>query len=123
MTSGFRTSAISLRSLLNDNITAITPIVLGSNENSSHNWILIKTGNLYHLHYERLSEVSNTSQVHIISSDYAPSSTVHGFCYYKQASGYAKVRMNVYSTGSITLTAETYNENVAGVFDAYWTKG
>ena len=109
-------------STLISNITAITPVVLGSNENSSHNWILIKTGNLYHLHYERLSEVSNTSQVHTISSDYAPSSTVHGFCYYKQASGYAKVRMNVYSTGSITLTAETYNENVAGVFDAYWTK-
>ena len=82
----------------------------------------MKTGNLYHLHYERLAEVNNSTVVHTISTSYAPSAQVRAYCYYQQTSGYAPIRMTVYSDGNVQLTAVTYNEKVAGVFDAYWTR-
>ena len=106
----------------NEAIANITPSIIGRNENNSHQWILMKLGNLYHLHYERLGTVANGTKVHTINSSYAPSSDVNAYDFYQQTSGYAAVRLTVKSSGEIYMNAVTHNENVAGVFDVFWTK-
>lgn len=96
--------------------------ILVNSTTSDQKIYLERNGNVYHLHYERYSTVANGTQVTSISADYAPINSVYGQCWFLQSSGYAVVRCTVGASGSITLSAVTYYQPLAGVFDVYWKK-
>lgn len=99
-----------------------TPVVLIANQTSDQRVFLEQIKGIYHLHYERYSTVANGTQVTTIPSDYAPLTSAIGKCWFMQSSGYAVVRCTVGTSGAVILSADTYNENLAGVFDVYWEK-
>ena len=96
--------------------------VLSNSISSDQRIFLERNGSIYHLHYERYSTVANGTQVTTLNSDYAPSTAAIGKCWFMQSSGYAVVRCTVATDGKVTLSADTYNQNLAGVFDVYWEK-
>ena len=96
--------------------------ILANTNDSYQRVYLEKYGSIYHLHYERYIPVANGTQVTSISVDYAPSAVTYGQNFFQQTSGYGLCRCTVATTGAISLSAVTYDDPVAGVFDVYWTK-
>lgn len=98
------------------------PIIVQQQEDANYERkILIKDGNLMHLHYERLEPVNNGTNVNSIPAQYAPSTSVSGSCWFYQNSGIGLVNCYVLTNGTIRVSAKSYDEPVAGVFDIYWT--
>ena len=98
-----------------------SPIIVQKSEDTYERKILIKDGIFMHLHYERLEPVSNGTNVNSIPAQYVPSINVSGSDWYYQNSGIGCINCYVLTDGTVRISAKTYDEPVAGVFDIYWT--